>query len=52
MMDNIKINTENSVAFNTKIKYTMFKPHTICVLSEVVMSVHQQIILIQKDMKR
>jgi hypothetical protein len=51
MMDNIKINTVNSVAFNTKIKYTVLKPHAICVLSELVMSVYQQVILIRKDIK-
>jgi hypothetical protein len=51
MMNNEKRNNVNSEAFNTKIKYTVLKPHTICVLSEVVTNVYPQIILIQKDMK-
>lgn len=46
-----KINTVNSAAFNTKIKYAVLKPHTICVLSEVVFNVYPQNILIQRDMK-
>lgn len=43
MMNNEKINNANSVAFNTKIKYTVLKPHTICVLSEVVMNVYHRL---------